>query len=298
LEERGSVTIIVAIALTVMLALAALAADVGQLYVMRERSAMVADAAALSGAQFLPYDMDRALQTVQTYLDKNGFRGENATIALNRADRTLSVTLQDRVHFTFARVLGRESEVVQAGAVARTAPLTGYNGVVPLGVVQADWKLGDPVVLKAAASNGTLSPGNYGALSLGGRGASNYEQNLQSDYTGWVRSGDWLPTETGDMAGPTLRALQTRIARDPNVTYSTVQKGSSRIIIVPVLASFQVNGRGEVQVVGFGAFFLDGVGTEGSERGTVYGRFLRYHVTGESNGSGPDFAVYTIKLTH
>jgi peptidoglycan hydrolase-like protein with peptidoglycan-binding domain len=296
--ERGSITVIVALALTALLVLAALVTDVGWLYVMHERSSMVADAAALSGAQFLPHDVDRAVQTVQTYLDKNGFRGEDVTIAVNRADQTLSVMLQERVELTFARVLGRDSELVRSGAVARTAPLTGYNAVVPLGVVQADWKLGDPVMLKAGPADGTLSPGNYGALSLGGKGASNYESNLQSGYTGWVRAGDWLLTETGNMAGPTERALLARIARDPSASYATVTKGSPRIIVIPVLSSFQANGRGEVQVAGFGAFFLDGVDTQGNDQGTVYGRFLRYHVTGESLGSGPDFAVYTIKLTH
>lgn len=297
-DQEGAVTVVLAAAMVAIIGLAALGTDVGRLYIAQERIATVADAAALSGAQFLPHDPDGALAAVGEYLTKNGINPGSVTIALNQADRTLSVSVEDTVDFTFARIFGQRTGQVTAGAVARVASVSGYNNVVPLGVVQADWKLGDPVVLKAASGSGTYSPGNYGALSLGGRGAASYEMNLASGYNGWVRAGDFIQTETGNMAEPTERALQNRIAHDPDATFATVRKGSPRIVVIPVLESFTVNGRGEVKVVGFGAFFLDRVGGQGNERGSVYGRFLRYVVTGESDGSSGDFAAYTIKLTH
>lgn len=292
-------TVVVAAAMAALIGLVALGTDIGRLYIAQERIATVADAAALSGAQFLPHDRDGAITTVQEYLTKNGIDPQSVTIALNEADQTLSVTVEDTVAYTFARIFGAASGRVTANAVARVASVTGYNSVVPLGVVQADWALGDLVTLKSSpGGGGQHGPGNYGALALGGRGAGTYETNLADGYTGWVRAGDWIPTETGNMSEPTRRALQTRLARDPNATYATVRKGSPRILIVPILESFDVNGRGEIHTVGFGAFFLEGVGNQGNDRGTVYGRFLRYVVTGESDGSGADFATYTIKLTH
>jgi len=297
--EEGAVTVVVAVAMVALIGLVALGTDVGRMYIAQERVATVADAAALSGAQFLPHDRDGAFAAVTTYLTKNGVDPRSVVISLNETERTLAVAVEDSVTYTFARIFGQASGTVAASAVARVASLSGYNNVVPLGVVQADWQLGDPVLLKAApGSGGHHSPGNYGALSLGGRGASNYEGNLANGYTGWLRAGDLIQTEPGNMAGPTQRALQDRIARDPNASYANVRKGSPRIMIIPVLESFDVNGRGEVRIVGFGAFFLEGVGSQGSDRGTVHGRFLRYVVTGESDGDGADFATYTIKLTH
>ncbi|HWI65213.1 MAG TPA: Tad domain-containing protein [Symbiobacteriaceae bacterium] len=297
-SEQGAVTVVVAVAMVALIGLVALGTDVGRLYIAQERIATVADAAALSGAQFLPHDQDGALAAVQEYLTKNGIDPQSVTVRLNRAEQTLSVLVEDTVTFTFARIFGQSSGRVEASAVARVASVSGYNNVVPLGVVQADWKLGDPVILKASSgSGGHYSPGNYGALSLGGRGASTYEANLANGYTGWLRAGDLILTETGNMAGPTERALENRIAHDPDATYGTVHKLSPRIMVIPVLESFEVNGRGEVKVVGFGAFFLERVGGQGNDRGTVYGRFLRYVVTGESDGSSLDFAAYTIKLT-
>lgn len=297
--ETGAVTVVMAVAMTAMIGLVALGTDVGRLYVAKQRIATVADAAALSGAQFLPHDRNGAVEAVQQYLTKNGVDPRSVTVSVSEAERTLSVTVEDTVVYTFARIFGNPTGRVEASAVARVASVTGYNNVVPLGVVQADWQLGDPVVLKASAGGGGhYSPGNYGALTMGGRGASSFEANVAEGYDGWIRVGDLLPTETGNMAGPTERALQSRIANDPHATWATVRKGSPRIIIIPVLASFDVNGRGEVEIVGFGAFFVERVGTQGNERGSVYGRFLRYVVTGESTGSGGDFAAYTIKLTH
>ncbi|HYF94087.1 MAG TPA: pilus assembly protein TadG-related protein [Symbiobacteriaceae bacterium] len=298
-SEQGSVTVVVAAAMVAIIGLVALGTDVGRMYIAQERMATVADAAALSGAQFLPHDYDGAVAAVQTYLTRNGVDPQSVTFAVDEAASTLSVIVEDTVSYTFGRIFGRATGRVEASAVARVASVSGYNNVVPLGVVQADWTLGDPVVLKASpGGGGQNSPGNYGALSLGGRGASAYEENLAEGYTGWVRVGDLIPTEPGNMAGPTQRALQARLSANPDVTYGSVRKGSPRIMIVPVLESFDVNGRGEVRIVGFGAFFLESVGTHGNDRGTVYGRFLRYVVTGESGGNAADFAAYTIKLTH
>ncbi|HYG58541.1 MAG TPA: Tad domain-containing protein [Symbiobacteriaceae bacterium] len=298
-QEQGSVTVMVVFSLVAVMGLAALVTDVGRLYLARQRVVAVADAAALSGAQFLPGDRVGAVQAVREYLGKNGVDPDTVIIGMSDTEKILSVTVELQVDYTFARILGHATDLVRAGAVAQVAPVTGFNNVTPLGVVQADWKLGDPVILKASSgSGGTLSPGNYGPLALGSRGANTYENNLRNGYGDWIRAGDMLTTETGNMAQPTQRALQDRLALDPFATYETVSRHSPRILILPVLESFTVNGRGEVKCVGFGAFFLDGVGTQGNDRGTVYGRFLRFVVTGESTGEGPDFATYTIKLTH
>jgi hypothetical protein len=297
LRQRGSVTVVVAIALTALVGLVALGTDVGRLYLAKQRAAAAADAAALSGAQLLPFDQHKALLTVEEYLRKNGVREQAVTVDLDPALRTLTVTVEDTVDYTFARVLGQTQGRVAGGAVARVQPVSGYNAVVPFGVVRDDWQLGDPVELKATSGTGQLAPGNFGALALGARGAASYETNLRGGYIGWIRAGEWIAVETGNMAEPTRRAVQGRIAEDPYATYDTVRKGSPRIIVIPMLDSFEVNGRGEVQVVGFAAFFLESVGQHGNMTGNVHGRFLRYILVGESNGSGADFGAYTIKLT-
>jgi hypothetical protein len=230
---------------------------------------------------------------------RSGVDPGNITMSVDPAQHTVTVTVDGSINYTFARVFGQTTGHVHGAAVAKVATVSGYNNVVPLGVVQSDWKLGSPVTLKAApGGGGFLSPGDFGALSLGGTGAATYENNLRNGYTGWIRVGDLLPTEPGNVAGPTHRAVQARIDLDPYATWATVRKGSPRIVILPVLESFDINGRGEVKVVGFGAFFLEQVNNQGNNLGDVSGRFLRYVVVGESTGTVSDFAAYTIKLTH
>ena len=298
-DERGSLTAVIAIGTVAIFGLVAMATDVGRMTIAKQHVATVADAAALSGAQLLPQDPNGAVATVRQYLQKNGVDPQGVTVAMNPVDQTMSVIVEDDVEYTFARILGFTQGHVAAKAVARIQPLSGYNHVVPLSVVQTDWAMGEEVVLKESPGNGgNLSPGNYGALALGGNGASTYEENLAHGFDGWVRVGDWVTTKPGDVTGPTERAIQSRIDQDSAATFATVRKGSPRIVIVPILESFTPNGRGEVTVVGFGAFFLEGTGGQGNDRGTVRGRFMKQVVTGESARTGPDFATYTIKLTH
>ena len=67
--------------------------------------------------------------------------------------------------------------------------------------------------------------------------------------------------------------------------------GCSRIVIVPVIRGFdKANGRDNVEVVGFAAFFLEGTLREGgkgnSGSSSVIGRFLRIVVPGELGEAG------------
>lgn len=294
-EESGQVLALVSITLVVLCGLAAIVTDVGQLYLERQRLASAADLAALAGAQELP-DREAAEEIAAAYLAKNGIDVDAVEIEISDDDQEVAVTLRNTIPTTFARILGVYSQGTWGGATARSAAVSGGIGAVPLGVARADWQVGQEVVLKLSANDGTVAPGNYQALALGKHGASMYEYNLMNGYDQWMRVGDWLETEPGNMAGPTVRATQFRINQDPHATWQTVQKGSPRLLMVPVLQDWLVNGRGEVQVVGFAMFFLDKVETKGSDKGEITGRFLRVLGEGEVDGVAPDFGLRAVKL--
>jgi len=294
--QSGSVLPLVALSMMVLMGLAALAVDVGRMYVERERLSAVADVAALSAAPYLMTDPEAVPAVVREYMAKNGLDDLPATVMVDEAAREVSVKISNTIPMTFARVIGHEWGTTVAGATATVAALKGVHGAVPLGVAEADWQVGDPVVLKLSPNDGSVSPGNYQALSLGRNGASMYEQNLMNGYQSWLRVGEWIETEPGSMAGPTVRAARYRIGLDPFATYETVTKGSPRLLQVPVLQDFTVNGRGEVQIVGFAMFFLEQVEETGPDKGEITGRFLRIVVEGEADGSAPDFGLVATKL--
>lgn len=296
-EESGQILVLVSVSMVVLFGLGALAADVGRLYLERQRLSAAADMAALAAVQFLP-DQSAAEQAARDYLGKNGVSPDAAQIEVNGSAGEVAVAVNETIPMTFATVLGYERKGTWGGATARLAAISGVQGAVPLGVARADWVMGQQITLKLSANDGTIAPGNYQALALGKSGASMYEENLKNGYAGWIRVNQWLETQTGNMATPTVRAANDRINQDPQATWQTVKKGSPRLLMVPILRDWTVNGKGEVLVVGFGMFFLEDVRETGSDKGEITGRFLKMIGEGEADGTAPDFGLTTVKLVH
>lgn len=290
-EEDGTVLVVVAAMMTALMGLAALVSDVGRMYVVRQRLTAIADAAALSGSQFLPDEPDTARTTAELYLSKNGVDPATATVSVSADHRQVSVAIGRAVSLTFARAIGQREAQVSGRAMAETGNLSAYYGAAPLGVPEADWRVGSVVTLKKGGGGGTT--GDYGALALGGKGASTYEDNLTNGYHGWIRVGDMVATEPGNMAGPTERACTSRVHDDPSGSYLSHNRTSKRLMVLPIISSVTPNGRGEVQVVGFAMFFVDSC-----NKGEVTGRFVKYVIEGESSVSGRDFGTRTTKLRH
>lgn len=295
-NERGAVAVVVAAAMVAVAGLTALGTDVGRLFVEKQRLASAVDAAALAGVTRLPGDPQGAVATVNSYLTKNGLTAANATVTVSDDRRQISVATNRQVNMTFARVIGVRQSPVVAGATARIAPVSGLMGAVPLGVPQAAWQIGERVYLKLDSQSGTIAPGNYQALALGKTGASSYEANLMNGYPNWIRAGEWVATETGNMAGPTVRAVTHRIGLDPNSTWQTATRQSPRLVKVPILRDYNVNGRGEVLVIGFATFYLEQAIDGGGNRGEIVGRFVSMISEGEANAGAPDLGLNAIKL--
>ncbi|WP_083928088.1 pilus assembly protein TadG-related protein [Anaeromusa acidaminophila] len=292
-EPRGTTLVLVAAALFMLLGISALALDAGFLYWNKAQVQTAADAAALAGAQELRHSPEAAESEARAYAALNGRATDNVTVDLTVANQ-ITVTVQRMVDLYFAHIFGVPQWPVQATATAGLQPATGVAGVVPFGVAvnTGDLAFGTQVTLKYGSGGSYY--GNFQALALGGTGASKYLDNIKQGYDGVIHIGDWVQTETGNMAGPTVSGVSYRVNADSGVSYTTVQEGSPRIIIVPILESFEVVGRTDVRVSGFAAFFLEATGKQGNEN-YVIGRFLKIVTPGEG-GTNPDWGVYTTKL--
>ncbi|HEY3369001.1 MAG TPA: pilus assembly protein TadG-related protein [Symbiobacteriaceae bacterium] len=296
--ERGSVSATVAVFMTVLLGMMGLALDVGRLYLERQHIQSVADATVLSAVSQLPGSPSGAVTMAQQYLQKNGIDPAAATITVAPDHHHMTVALAKNVPMTFAQVLGIRQENVSGGSTGWTGNLSGAAGIVPLGVPASSWTVGESVDLKLSPHDGYVAPGDYQALALGNSGASDYQQNFMYGYSGFIRAGDWLDTKPGNMAGPTIAAVNFRVNQDPYATWNTVKKGSARLVTAPILEDYEVNGRGEVHVVGFGVFFLEQAIDKGNDKGEVIGRFLRTVSEGETSETAGDYGVYVTKLSN
>ncbi|KYZ76687.1 hypothetical protein AXX12_09725 [Anaerosporomusa subterranea] len=292
-EQKGSVAVLTALSMTVLLGLAALVVDVGVLYLHRSQLINTVDAAALAGVQELPGSEEAARASAEAYAQQNGKQGDVVATTLAN-NKELTVSVSRNVSLFFARIFNRYSQTVSASATAAIRPMSSVGGAVPFGVVRQEFKYGDLYTLKEGAGDGYS--GNYGGLGLGGTGANTYRYNIKYGYDGKLHIGQWVSTEPGNMSGPTDTGVSYRINQDPGATFETVTKDSPRIVMIPVLDSLMVEGRSDVQIVGFAAFFLEGTGGSGKDN-YVSGKFMQLVASGDiTSNPGVDYGLYGVTL--
>ncbi|HEY3340926.1 MAG TPA: Tad domain-containing protein [Anaerolineae bacterium] len=287
-----------------LLLMLAIAVDIGRLYVARQYLINSCDASALAGGMELPNQAKATTQaskcaganSMTTYQISFPTDGLSAGMDKIRVDGQLNV------QYAFAGIIGQKSRTVSAYAiVSRTAGVSWAKQVVPWGMPYYDAK-GVPYhydngvlyTLKMGSGDDHVG-GNFQALALGGTGGSVYRDNIASGYDGVLRVGDWISSETGNMVGPTGQGVDSRMQQasvPPWVddTWNNHDYGNPRILIVPIISPLS-NGRADVQIIGFAAFWLDSF--KGQE---VKGYFLSYTIP-DAGGSGPaDYGVSTFQL--
>jgi len=268
--------VVFALSLAVIIGITGLFMDTGLLVLEKERLQNACDAAALAGAYELP-DEEKAMEKAIEYFQKNGYVPEDLNISFDSSKNKITVEASKNVEFTFMRIMGFKNKTVKAKASAVYGAVTGVTGVVPFGIPDQSFEFGREYTLKAAPKD-DYGPGNYGALALGFKGSSTYENNLKYGYNGFLKVGDWVQTEPGDMSGPTERGVNYRLSscpHEPKCTIESYHPGCPRIMIVPIFdPSSLLQGRDEVRIVGFGSFLLKGVSGSGSKN-EVTGYFIK-----------------------
>ncbi len=313
-SEDGNIVVLVALVLTILLGSCALVVDLGVIYVNYARLQNALDAAVLAGVQELPTSTTKAQQVALEYAQNNGVPQLSITFALN--DLEIKASAQKQVPAFFSRIWGLENKTITASARARLVPPSSMTGVVPLSVKEQDLSYGVEYFLKSGAG-GDLSSGWYGALELNGPGAWDYQQFLTYGYSGNLSLGQVLEVEHGNMSGPTQTGIENRLAMDTRTPRNTIddhERNAPEIVYIPIIKIIETSGNSvqQVQIVGFAAFFIEGVTGNGTES-TIQGRFLRTIVPkGQATGSlanlqqievemeqgqlSSDFGLYAAKL--
>lgn len=298
--EKGTVLVLVALAMVAFAGFTACVTDAGLLYLNRLKLVNALDSAVLAGVQELPQSPAQATEAASLYAQLNGINPDEYVFTVADDKRSISGSAARDVGLVFARVLGIGSGKVKGSAGACIAPVTAARGVAPFGVLEDDFEFGQFVVLKEGAGDGQHK-GWFGALGLGGNGASTYRDNIENGYPGVIRIGDIISTESGDMSGPTQQGVNSRISAChhlPQCTASHFDNSCPRIVIVPIVRLEDVNPGGHtfsVKVVGFGAFLLHAYVGSGNEN-EVKGAFIQYVSEQETAMDGPDYGLYGSEL--
>ncbi|GAW92837.1 Tad domain-containing protein [Calderihabitans maritimus] len=302
-EEKGSVIVLTALSMVMLLGFTALVTDIGLAYLASQKLSRSIDAAALAGAQELPGNPDRAVEIAKEYARRNGLAEELMEIQVAQDRQSLRVKAVRPVRLFFGRILGIRDSLVQKASQAEVRSLLAVRGAAPLAVKQDNFVLGRRYILKYGAGSSrrenNLGPGNFGALALGKGGADQYEENLKYGYEGWLRVGEVVDTQTGNLSGPTLRAIDYRLSLCSHARQCTPQsfyRDCPRLLIVPVFVPWKVEGQQvkKVKITGFAAFFVEAVKGQGKES-EVHGYFVETLASGIT-GHGLDFGLRGVRL--
>ncbi len=328
-EEFGQGLVLGTLAMVVILGFAAMAIDVGLFLHERRELQNAADAAALAGAQELPYSPADARQKAEEWAESNGIDDDELeAIEVTSAyvsNDSITVQVKRDVPFVFARVLGFTSDTMRADATARVGSPAEMGGLVPFGVLEEAISLTEPTVLKYDAKN--VFHGNFGALGIDGPGANTYrgtiEHGSQTSLCSQGQDGCTNPTtetEPGNMTGPTRQGVDWRIDNtssecdefdevfyEAGGTYrfkgrchpfpSTGASDSCRVVIVPVIGEL-CKGHCDVTIVKFAMFFIEELGSCTGNSCEVTGKFVdaQADVGGLMGKLDPDGLIRFVRL--
>ncbi len=250
-NQQGSSAIILVVCFSVMAMFLVIGADVGVITYEKAKLSNALDASALAGAQSLPGKPDESRILVSDYLSANGLDPDKSSVTITEDNHSLKVDGYKDLKTFFGPLIGRDTVTITESVTVIVGPINEVrSGIRPLVIEQRALEYGDLVDLKLNAK--TNYKGNFGAVSLGGTGASNYEQNLLYGFKGTIKIGDIIYTEAGNKVS-VINPLRNHLSTDFH-TFENYKRESERLWVIPVVDELQVEGKSPVTVVGFAEF--------------------------------------------
>jgi hypothetical protein len=292
-NENGFSLIVVGISMAFLLGIIGMISDFGNVMLTRQKLVNAADSGALAGSLVLnvnqtsSYIENSAMEKARQVSIANGAPEDEIQVEI--MDRTISVSATKNVAMIFLKIFGIDNHLVSAKATALTGGLDSFLGIAPLSIKDQPLTYGEISSLKFGSPD---SPGNFGALALAGKGASNYKHNLINGFSQQVSIGEILMTEPGNMSGPT-DGIDERIGRClDGCTYDNFKPGCPRVLVIPMFDN-SLQGRDEIIITDFAVFFVDRAISESDE---IMGYFVRMASNGTVNPSRYNSDLYSARL--
>jgi hypothetical protein len=289
-EERGNVLVIVALALSVLMAAAAMAVDAGQLYFEKSKLQKTVDAAALAGAH--AYYSGSPEEEAREVAQLNGFTVEEVGTQEGR----VTVSHTSNVPLSFARVVGLNDADVYADSTAATAALGRGDRIAPIAVEENQIPHGTYLSCSQPGEGG-----NCGYLTGNGAGASELRDALINGRT--LEIGEYrLETEPGNKVGQVRQAVNDLIAKDSGNpkcgSKDTADSSCYRVITVPVTepnAFSSTSGRDYVEVRGFASYWVERYRHQGGES-RIIGHYIDMVRLGEGDPNARNYGAHIVSL--
>jgi Flp pilus assembly protein TadG len=332
-DERGVAIMYVAIFLLSSLWLVSLAIDMGKLTVTKNELQRAADAAALAGASKIDATTGNIVQDSArvraAYVAglNTALQETSEPVAIDPAS-DVSFPSLNKVKVTvhrdsskgnamttiFARTLGISSLNMNAFAVAEVRPTDEpCDGISPFGVVDRVGGFNtacgskDTLKLSVGPKDGNFQLLDFPACSQGPCADQNginaqLTCYITTGYSCCIKIGDQLTySEPGNKVGIIRPALRDRFDSDTdtrqNICYQQYTGNGRRVLICPLIETFDVNGKKGVNIVGLAAFFLLNRPGPAGPQNFAIGQFINYVVPGSADGPPPtNSKLFTLRL--
>lgn len=316
-REEGAVIVVAAIVFIIVIIMCGIVIDVGSVQIEKSSLQNAADAAAFAASTILPAEAGNPAELEQVhdialdYAAKNGFDASCVTAVepeniFNGKYYGVRVRLKSEVPYNFGPIVGLNGTTATKSAKVLLEPVTSSTAVVPLGIEASRLSEvlaateGIDLIIKYDGGDGT--EGFYGALDLDGvqgGGAKDFESWLAFGYDGVLQMGDILPTESGNMSGPTTDAFTTRYNQ---CTHFPSQGGCNEDHFdlscprVVTLIVYTLVDSKTVQVVGFVPFILKGLNGNGEILASKITVKTNEGETDGALGGIGDYGIYRVRL--
>ena len=178
--EEGQAMVMAAFAMVVILGFGAFAVDIGHIAVQKSDLQNAADAAALAGVVEIPSKANAEAKALE-YAKTNGMAVEANNVTLNGelvsatatvASKQLRVECSREVDYYFAGVLGFESKVITAVAVAEVNSTAWAGDALPFLNCNVPYSTGKKIIVRDKDWGGSFDSINKDDRGLKGTGAN------------------------------------------------------------------------------------------------------------------------------
>jgi Flp pilus assembly protein TadG len=309
-RQNGQAFVLTVLFLVVLLGMAAAVLDVGAWYRAQRALQASVDAAALAGAQELPYDTSAARSVALQFAAKNGGGVSGGDVSFSSKIVTNdSITVKGKrpAPGFFAKVFGLDSVTVAAHATARTENVSSVMGVAPI-VVHYKHPL---LNCTGGAGNPSCNPTINVPTTLdledlhqsgGGNGAGAFGlidlSNSPTGNPGAPVLSDWLLNGFDQMMdlGKYYSAPSANFNNSQFISSMQAQLGQE--LLFPVYRLLTGPGsNAQYDIIGWVGFKVSSFDPNGAPA-TITGVFTRYIANGiqVTSGGKPSFGVRSVKL--
>ncbi|MGL5206154.1 MAG: pilus assembly protein TadG-related protein, partial [Acidaminococcaceae bacterium] len=133
-SKKGFVTATVAAMMVALVGMAALATDVGVMYINHSQLENMTDAGALAGAQEYFFNQSQVESVAESYALQNGKTGDFVHAWVDTDDMKVFVTANRNVSLYLARVLQKNNANISTTSAAKIMAVSGTSNACPFGI--------------------------------------------------------------------------------------------------------------------------------------------------------------------